>query len=188
MKNEVVNSLVIQGNKQINELNSNRYTAPLIVEGGALFKNGIKLGFCNSDEPIEGSICSNNNKLFFFTNNRWNNINFNGLCEVSTIILNKDITINLDFNESNNFYIKNFGLLDNYCLKLILNKNINSTYMQKVNILIDNSNNDKKAIINIDTNKLLFSKDKSNNDSTIIINSNTINMIDILVYNDIIII
>ena len=34
------------------------------VEGGAIFKEGIKLGFCSSNIPVNGSLCSNdNNKL-----------------------------------------------------------------------------------------------------------------------------
>lgn len=150
MKNEILKSLVITNKNEVKEISYDKYTAPCIVEGGAIFKNGIKLGFCKDIEPCDGSISSNNNKLLFFTSSKWHNIPINGLEEFKYIDVN-DKNIILNFNYHNLYYItiKEYSNID---LTFNLNDNINKALLQNIVIIIDNQSNNNNIKLNIKSN------------------------------------
>jgi hypothetical protein len=183
MKNEILKTLTITDKNSVLELNINNFNAPFMVHGGAVFKNGIKLGFCNDDAPCNGSLCSNDEKLLFFTNNTWNNICINGLTEYHKINMMHETYV-LNLNLYNMYYFTNIKL-PSYEIRLMPNKQINESYMQNVDMVFNNINNDKSTIVFESCFSIYYNNVLDNN---IMIESNIICTLHLQIMDNIIII
>lgn len=187
MQNIKLNSLTIDSKKPIKELMNNRYTAPLIVEGGSLFKNGISLGYCDNEVPHEGSICYNNNKFLFFTNNNWFNMSVNGLQEFNNHILNESKMIILNFNIYNKFYLKYYGILESHEFYINLNSRCDNKYMQDVQIVIENEVYESFKIL-LKTSARVIHNKKEVSDKVLAVEDSPFTIFNLKIYNNTIII
>ena len=184
MRNEIIRSLVVNSRNPVKEISADKYNSPFIVEGGALFKNGIKVGFCKDKDPCDGTISSNNNKLLFFTNNRWHNININGIVEYKNInVKSGNLHLNLNIHNLYNIHINDISNID---LFLILNNTISNNLYQNVELIFNNLKNDNNIIINIKNDLPII----NNNEliESITINDNTIKILKLKIMNYIIIV
>lgn len=184
MRNEIVKSLVVHSINPVKEISLDKYNAPFIVEGGALFKNGIKVGFCKDKEPCDGTISSNNNKLLFFTNNRWHNITLNGMIEYKNItVTTNELNLNLNIHNLYNIYINNVFDVD---LLFTLNDTISNNLFQNVELIFNNLKNNTNFILNIKNDLPMVTDDKLV--ESITINNNSIKILKLKILDDIIIV
>lgn len=167
MNNQYINSLYISNKNGVKEINSTTYSAPCIVNGGAVFDNGIKLGFCKDNNPCDGSICSTNEKLLFFTNNNWNSVYVNGIIDCCYLDIEEEMQINLDTSIYSNYnisFLKNIEVFTLKCITPLLNNSV-----QICELLLKNkTNNDihinlefDKNLYNKSENKIIIKKDDS---------------------------
>lgn len=184
MRNEIVQSLVVNSKNSVREITFDKYVSPFIVEGGALFKNGIKIGFCKDNEPCYGTLSSNHNKLLFFTNNKWYNININGILEYKNINCTSN-TLELNLN-INHLFKMNCNDIDFINVFFKINDTITENLYQNVELIFNNFNNDNNLMVNI-KNDIPIIKDNTLID-TIQVNKNSIKILKLKFFNDIIIV
>jgi len=98
-------SIHVSNKSNVIELNAKKYSAPCIVDGGAVFNKGLKLGFCDDEAPCDGSICSTNEKLLFFTNKNWNSVSVNGYNECSYLEMKYINRYTIDLSKSYMYHI-----------------------------------------------------------------------------------
>ena len=177
-------SLVVNSKNPVKEISVDKYNSPFIVEGGALFKNGIKVGFCKDKEPCDGTISSNNNKLLFFTNSRWHNIITNGMVEYKNIIVtSNELKLNFNIHSLYNIYINTKSDID---LFFTLNDNTSNNFFQNVELIFNNFKNDNSVILNVKNDLPMVAN--NNLLESIIINNNSIKILKLKISDDIIIV
>ena len=147
-------SIHISNKNNVIELNAKKYSAPCIVDGGAIFNKGIKLGFCDDETPCDGSICSTNEKLLFFTNKNWNTVSVNGYNECSYLEMKYINRYTIDLSKSSIHHIKlSSEQFKDYTIKLQPYLQQNSC--QKGEILIDNKTTSEITLY-IDFTEIIF--------------------------------
>jgi hypothetical protein len=184
MKNEMVKSLVVNSKNPVKELSLNKYNSPFIVEGGALFNNGLKVGFCTDKEPCNGTLSSNTNKLLFFTNNFWHSIQINGLREYKTFDL-VEPKYTLNFNTHCLYYISIVNNID-FNLEFIINDFVLHNYIQEIELIFNNFKNNYDITINLETKCPII--ENNNLIHSIKINNTSIRILNLKILDDIILV
>jgi len=177
--NGCLKSIYINNKNSVVELNANKYSAPCIVDGGAVFNNGLKLGFCDDETPCDGSICSTNEKLLFFTNKKWNAVSVNGFNDCSYMEMKYINRYTIDLTKSSmSHIILSSDKFSEYTIQLTPYLQQNS--YQKGEILLHNKTG-KEVMFYLECNDIsIYNSDKASR----LIECDEIEMITFNIYDD----